>query len=105
MPKQDRPWTTLWDRPNRRVLLLAGARADGRHWSFVQHDQTASILGVYDIWRDTTSEDVVFVELQLDDNDRPLGFPRDLLGEDLLGSKTIWPFPDMKSFVWWHGPT
>ncbi len=105
LKKKDRPWTTLWDRPKRRVLLLAGAKADGNHWEFVKHDQKTSILGVYDIWRDMKSEDIVFVEIQLDDKDKPLGFPRDLLDDDLLGSMTIWPYPNMESFIWWHGPS
>ena len=51
------------------------------------------------------SEDIVFVEVQLDHQDRPLGFPRDLLDDDLLGSQTIWPSPDMESFIWYHGPS
>jgi hypothetical protein len=84
------------------VLLLAGAKADSHHWGFVKHDQTVSVPGVYDIWRDVRSEDIVFVEIQLDANDTPLGFPRDLLDDDLLGSMTIWPSPDMASFIWWH---
>jgi hypothetical protein len=108
MPRNsDLPWTTLWDRPNRRVLLLAGAGAVDHHCSSVKHDQTASIPGVYDIWRvynacEECSEDIVFVEIHLDDKDTPLGFPRDLLDEDLLGSMTLWPAPDLESFIWWH---
>jgi hypothetical protein len=84
------------------VLLLAGAKADSHHWGFVKHDETASVPGVYDIWRVESSDDIVFVEVRLDDKDRPLGFPRDLVDEKLLGSMTIWPFPDMASFIWWH---
>ena len=101
--KTNRSWTTLWDRQNRRVLLSAGAKDVGGHWwSFVKHDETASVSGVYDIWRDEGSKDIVFVEVRLDDRDRPLGFPRDLLDEGLLGSMTIWPMPDLDSFIWWH---
>jgi hypothetical protein len=56
-------WTTLWDRPNRRVLLLAGAKADSHHWGFVKHDETASVPGVYDIWRVESSDDMVVLQL------------------------------------------
>jgi hypothetical protein len=100
--KTNRPWTTLWDRTNRRVLLLAGANDIKRNWwDFVRHDDSASVSGAYDIWRDE-SEDIVFVEVRLDDKDTPLGFPKDLLDEGLLGSQTIWPMPSMDSFIWWH---
>lgn len=102
MSKQlDRPWTTLWDRPNRRVLLLAGPKHDeSDRWGWVKHDPTASLPGIYDIWRH--EEEIVFVEIRLDENDTPLGFPRDLLSEGLLGAMTIWPYPRLPSFVWWH---
>jgi hypothetical protein len=53
-----------------------------------------------DIWR--YEEDIVFVEVHLYKNDKPKGFPRDLLDEDLLGSMTIWPMPKLDSFIWWH---
>ncbi len=96
----DRRWTTLWDRPNRRVLILAGRSPRDSHWAEVVHDSAASVAGVYDIWRANGA--VVFAQISLDNKDRPLGFPRDLLSEDLLGSMTIWPKPDLPSFIWWH---
>jgi hypothetical protein len=95
-----RTWTTLWDRQNRRVLILAGPKADNPHWGFVEHDPTVSLPGIYDIWR--SGDDIVFVEVRLDDEDNPRGFPRDLLDDALLGSQTIWPCPDMPPFIWWH---
>jgi hypothetical protein len=58
--------------------------------------------GVYDVWRD--AKDIVFVEIHFDAKDNPLGFPRELLHEDLLGSPTIWPYPDVAGFIWWHTP-
>ena len=99
----NRPWTTLWDRPNRRVLLLAGDKpASRKFWGHIKHDAIASDPGAYNIWREKESEDVVFVEVQLDDKDTPLGFPHDLLDDGLLGSMTIWPWPGAASFIWWH---
>lgn len=98
--RKDRSWTTFWDRQNRRVLLLAGPKAGNHHWGFVKHDPTASVNGVYDIW--TADGDIVFVEIRLDNEDKPLGFPNDLLSKDLLGSMTIWPMPSLDSFIWWH---
>src|SRR5205807_7672 len=62
----DRPWTTLWDRPNHRVLLLAGREPDQHHWSFVRHDATSSVEHNYDLWRDSEG-DIVFVEIHLDE--------------------------------------
>ncbi len=106
MPQQnDRFWTTLWDRPHRRVLLLAGPKAGDRHWSFVELDPKESIPGIYDIWR-ADNGDLVFVEIHLDEKDNPLGFPEHLLDNSLLGSMTIWPMPEMEmpSFIWWHPP-
>jgi hypothetical protein len=97
----DRPWTTLWDRPNRRVLLLAGRDPDQHHWLFIRHDATSSAEDTYDLWRDSEGN-IVFVEIHLDENDIPRGFPQDLLDERLLGSMTIWPHPDLESFIWWH---
>lgn len=100
--KTNRPWTTLWDRTNRRVLLLAGAKDISRKcWDWVRHDDSASVPGAYDIWRDELG-DIVFVEVRLDDKDTPLGFPHDLVDRDLLGSETIWHMPSMESFIWWH---
>jgi hypothetical protein len=111
---RDRTWTTLWDRKNRRVLLLAGQKSEG-HWSFVRHDTESSVAGVYDIWRETEDNpqektppslpqgEIVFVEIHLDDSDNPLGFPHHLLDQGLLGSPTIWPYPNYDSFIWWHG--
>ena len=98
----ERGWTTLWDRPNRRVLLLAGPGPADGHWANVEHDLTASVAGVYDIWRANGA--VVFVQIHLDKQDKPIGFPRDLLDEVLLGSMTLWPFPGEPSFIWWHSP-
>jgi hypothetical protein len=66
------------------------------------HDPAASVAGIYDVWR--AEGEVVFVEIKLDSQDRPRGFPTDLLSDHLLGSPTIWPFPDMASFIWWHEP-
>ena len=100
LPKLDRDWTTLWDRQNRRVLLIAGPKPGGHKWTFVKHDPSSSIAGVYDIWR--AEGKVVFVEVRLDERDNPLGFPKDLLSDDLLGSMTIWPMPTLDSFIWWH---
>lgn len=99
--KKERSWTTLWDRQNRRVLLLAGQKAGGHHWAEVKHDPKASVSGIYDIWR-SEGGDVVFVEIRLDEKDNPLGFPDDLLSDDLLGSMTLWPMPNLESFIWWH---
>jgi hypothetical protein len=96
---QDRRWTTLWDRPNRRVFLVAGKKPGDRHWSFVRHDAAHSMPGVYDVWR--SNGDVVFVEIRSDEKDTPLGFPTALLSDSLLGSMTIWPVPDLDSFIWW----
>ena len=98
--EHNRSWTTLWDRKNQRVLLLAGRSPGDMHWAFVTHDQTTSVTGKYDIWR--AEGDIVFVEIRLDQNDRPLGFPDDLLDSNLLGSPTIWPKPELDSFIWWH---
>jgi hypothetical protein len=97
----DHPWTTLWDRPNHRVLLLAGRELGQHHWSFVRHDAECSVEDTYDLWRDSEGN-IVFVEIHLDANDTPRGFPHDLLDERLLGSMTIWPHPDLESFIWWH---
>jgi hypothetical protein len=97
----DRPWTTLWDRTNHRVLLLAGRRPGEHHWSFARHDTANSVEHVYDVRRDEGGA-VVFVDVQLDDNDTPLGFPQHLLDQRLLGSMTIWPRPNLDSFIWWH---
>jgi hypothetical protein len=97
----NRSWTTLWDRPNHRVLFLAGHRVGQHHWSFVRHDASSSVEHAYDVWRDPDDE-IVFVEIHLDQNDTPLGFPHDLLDERLLGSMTIWPHPELESFIWWH---
>lgn len=101
--ERERGWTTLWDRLNRRVLLLAGPAPEGGHWDFIVHDSAASVAGVYDIWRANGA--VVFVQIALDEKDKPLGFPTDILSEDLLGSMTIWPSPEAPSFIWWHSPT
>jgi hypothetical protein len=100
--KVNRPWTTLWDRQNHRVLLLAGPK-NNDYWGFVEHDPKMSLPGIYDIWR--LEEDIVFVEIHLDETDNPLGFPSDLLNRGLLGSQTIWPHPDMPAFIWWHTPS
>ncbi|MEX0666603.1 MAG: hypothetical protein WD598_17755 [Acidimicrobiia bacterium] len=108
----DRSWTTLWDRPNRRVLILAGRGHEERHWKFVARDSHDSVEGVYDIWRADDGErgepvghadrgEIVLVEVHLDENDTPLGFPDQLLDRSLLGSMTIWPYPEMASFIWW----
>jgi hypothetical protein len=94
-----RSWTTLWDRQNRRVLLLAWP-PNREHNAFVHQDAQASIAGVYDIWRAGT--EIVFVEIRLDEHDKPLGFPEYLVSSSLLGSPTIWPMPDLPSFIWWH---
>ena len=96
-----RPWTTLWDRANHRVLILAGPRTTDPHWAFVKHDEDASRPGVYDIWRGGGG-DIVFVEVRLGEHDNPLGFPHELLDDCLLGSPTIWPYPKMPPFIWWH---
>jgi hypothetical protein len=104
-PRINRNWTTLWDRKNRRVLLLAGPKAGSSHWGFVKHDVIASRPSIYDIWRrGKDGGDIVFVEIHLDDKDSPLGFPDDLLPDRLLGSPTIWPAPNSNypSFIWWH---
>jgi hypothetical protein len=94
-------WTTLYDRQNRRVLLLAGQKAGGLHWGFIKHDPKYSIAGVYDIWR--AAGEIVFVQIYLDDAGMPRGFPHDLLDEGLLGSPTIWVTdPNFDSFIWWH---
>jgi hypothetical protein len=77
-------WTTLWDRQNRRVLLIAGRRPSDKQQTFIKHDSTVSVAGTYDIWR--TDGEIVFVQIALDENDKPLGFPHDLLSKDLLGS-------------------
>jgi hypothetical protein len=97
----DRPWTTLWDRTQHRVLLLAGHRAGEHHWSFTRYDPASSIEDVYDVWRDDTGT-VVFVDIRLDENDTPRGFPNHLLDQQLLGSMTIWPRAELDSFIWWH---
>ena len=94
---QDREYITFWERRNRALVLAETAGA--HHWSFVQHDPTVSISGVYDVWRSERGE-VVLVEVRLDDEDRPLGFPEDLLGIHKLGSMTLWPQPDSASFIW-----
>jgi hypothetical protein len=100
----ERAWTTLWDRKGRRVLLLAGPPAGGSGhatwWSPVQRDAAASVQGQYDLWRSEEGH-VVFVEIHLDANDMPLGFPPNF-PMTLLGSPTIWPMPDYHSFMWWH---
>ena len=101
---KDCPWTTLWDRKNRRVLLLAGRKsAEGGNGTIVVHDQSSSVAGIYDIWRTTpevsghdtssTPGDVVFVELYLGDDGQPLGFP--VLAIRLPESGTI-SGPDFK---------
>ena len=103
-----RSWTTLWDRQNRRVLLLASQRGGGPGWSDVRHDPTVSVPGIYDIWRiedrdGDTVGDIVFVEIQLDERDEPLGFPDELLSKHLLGSPTLQNKPRWPSgFIWWH---
>ena len=99
---RERGWTTLWDRPNRRVLLLAGPGPADSHWEEIEHDSDGSVAGIYDIWRANGA--VVFVQICLDNEDRPLGFPSELLSDELLGSPTIWPYPDLPSFIWWHPP-
>jgi len=81
---------------------VAGRGPADHHWTGVAHDPVASVPGVYDIWR--ADEAVVFVEIKLDHQDIPLGFPKGLLSEGLLGSMTIWPAPDLPSFIWWHEP-
>jgi hypothetical protein len=86
----DRPWTTLWDRANHRVLLLAGRDPGHHHWSFVHHDATSYGENTYDLWRDSDGN-IVFVEIHLDEDDTPRGFPHDLLDECFLGSMTIRP--------------
>lgn len=50
----------------------------------------------------TNAGDIVFVEIQLDEHDSPRGFPNDLLDIQLLGSMTLWPRPELESFIWWH---
>ena len=98
-----RQWTTLWDRQNHRVLLLAGRGPTELHWKFVEHDPRSSAEGIYDVWREQDG-DIVFVEIRLDYNDTPLGFPTHLLDDQLLGSPTIWP-TNLPSFIWWHKPS
>jgi hypothetical protein len=99
---KDRSWTTLWDRKNRRVLLLAGQKSEG-HWSFIRHDAESSVAGIYDIWREAGDKieketppfppggEIVFVEIHLDDADKPLGFSERFAGRLFT------------SFIWWHG--
>jgi hypothetical protein len=97
----DRPWTTLWDRKNRRVLLVAGRRPGEHHWHFTRHDPANSVENAYDVWRDAEGT-VVFIDIRLDENDTPVGFPEHLLDQQLLGSMTIWPRPELDSVIWWH---
>lgn len=98
-PWAERSWTTLWDRPNRRVLLLAGQGPnDG---NLVTHDASCSVPGVYDVWR--AGGGVVFVEIKLSIHGYPLGFPEQLLNSSLLGPEVFWP-SDHLSLIWWHQP-
>ena len=99
---RQRPWTTLWDRTNRRMLLLAGAEnIDRKYFGCVKHDDSFSVHGIYDIWRDESGE-VVFAEIHLNEKGQPLGFPHDLLGQDLLESETLYPI--CEAYIWWHRP-
>jgi hypothetical protein len=96
MPQgNDRSWTSLWDLKNRRVLLLASGKV-GESYAGIEHDPMASVAGVYDIWR--SGRDVVFVEVHLNDEGMPRGFPHDLLSDGLLGFMTIWG----ESNIYWN---
>lgn len=46
-----RRWTTLWDRPNQRVLILGAPESTEMWWDFVVVDDSASVPGVYDLAR------------------------------------------------------
>jgi hypothetical protein len=103
-----RPWTAIWDKEGRRVLLVAGRDPQMRHHSPIERDSEASVDGAYSVWRCRHGDgdgEVVFVEIQLSDdykNNIPRWDPADLLGRDVLGSQTVWPGP--LSFIWWTDP-
>lgn len=99
-----RRWTTLWDRPNRRILILGARESTDMRWDFVVVDDSASIPGVYTIWRGKKGGALVAAEIRLGPDDNPLGFPDDLLSRGVLGSMTIWPYPALDSFIWWSSP-
>ena len=86
-------------------MILAASGPDGGWWDFVAVDNRASVSGVYTIWRAQKSGDLVAAEIRLAPDDSPLGFPEQLLDPSLLGSPTIWPYPSMDSFMWWHSPS
>jgi hypothetical protein len=83
--------------PPESPRAASGGSKKKDYWGFVEHDPKMSLPGIYDIWR--LEEDIVFVEIHLDEKDNPLGFPSDLLYKGLLGSPTIWPYPDMPAFI------
>lgn len=92
-------WTTFWDRRNKRVMILSS----GAHWAFVRIDEAGSAPGAYTIWRGESGH-LLAAEILLDDADNPIAFPDELLDRRLLGSPTIWPYPNLDSFMWWHSP-
>jgi hypothetical protein len=100
--KTNRAWTTVYDRQNHRMLLLAGPRADDSYWAQIKHDPTVSLPGIYDIWRIEDGDDIVFVQIHLDNADVPRGFPRDLLDIDTRISPTIWCVPNSISAIGWY---
>jgi hypothetical protein len=97
-----RAWTTFWDIPNRRIVLIGNRTENDRHWSFVKRDAALSRSGHYDVWCTETGT-VVVIEVRLDEDNNPLAFPNQLVPEEVLGSQTLWPRRDMGSFVWWSG--
>lgn len=99
-----RRWTTLWDRPNRRVLILGAPESTEMWWDFVVVDDSASIPDVYTIWRGKQDGALVAAEIRLGPDDDPLGFPDHLISSNVLGSPTIWPYPSLESFMWWRSP-
>jgi hypothetical protein len=86
---------------------------EGSHAEFVVHDPSSSVAGVYDIWRTTdqvsgndtssTPGDIVFVELYLGDDGQSLGFPKQLLYDFLIQTRTVSGNPSFNSFIFWHG--
>lgn len=102
----ERPWTAVWDKEGRRILLVAGRDPKTRHNNCpIERDVEASVDAVYDVWRYRDRHgprEVVFVEIHLNDDNTPRGFPRTLLDGEVLGSQTLWPDP--RSFMWWVEP-
>ena len=113
-------WVTFWDRRRRRAIVLSAIEGGGSpsRWTFVEYDSLESKPGVYEVWRDagqhlprkrTASDsagDVYCVEVNLDEQNNPIGFPDHLLDRSVLGSPTLWGAPDDgggTSYMWWSG--